>query len=189
MKKAWIDVETGGLDAKTHALLQVAIIIEIDNEIVGTFESFIKPPDNLTIDADALAINGLTFREIDMFVPEAKAYKDMVTFLNKFVDRFDKEDKLIFSGYNSRFDLDFIHELFKRNNNKYFAAYFSFYDNDTFALVKLLVHLGRIKDFENLQLGTMCAKFKIIIEHAHDAISDIKATRKLHKKLVKKFLK
>jgi len=184
MKQAWTDVETGGLDAVENGLLQVAIIIGKDK-----FVEYIKPPTSLLIEDEALAVNGITRERIAKFTPEAEVFKNLLKFLDRHVDRFDKTDKLQFNGYNSNFDAGFIQELFKRNGNNYYGAYFSYYDVDTFALVKILLAEGRIQKGENLKLGTMCKQFGIIIENEHDAFDDIKATKKLHKKLVKKYFK
>ena len=85
--------------------------------------------------------------------------------------------------------------MFKRTQERYnFWSYFNFYDVDVFALVKILGITGKRFD-EKKKKNVACKKLKCICDlfgikfKEHDALEDIKATRKLYKKLVKKYLK
>lgn len=189
-KLLWLDVETGGLSPRKHGLLQVAFLVEIDGKIVDKFESYIKPPKEMFIDDEALKINGITKCQIRDFPEEHHVFRHLLKFLGKHVDKYDKTDKFIPCGYNCRFDTEFLQALWERNSDKFYASFINYYDVDTFAIVKVLWSMGIIKKEPNLKLGTVYEQVMgKPFDNAHDAIADIKATRKLHNKIVKKYLK
>ena len=193
-KKAWIDVETGGGDSKTSALLQIAVLIGKDS-----FVSYVKPPEGLEIEDEALEVNGITREQIKTFPSERRVFLLLKKFLDQHVNKFDKNDKLLFCGYNSQFDTQFVRALWDRQEDKFYGSYFSQYDVDTFALVKRLYAMDQIELHlpvevpagmkPNLKLGSMCNLFGIDMKNAHDALADIKATKKLDKILVKLTMK
>lgn len=190
MNKLWLDCETSGLDAEANGILQLACIVEANNgKIVDTFEVKIKPFKGCDIKDEALAVNGFTRKQIKKFVPEDKAIGMFTSFLQEHA-----QGQFSIAGYNSRFDQDFIIQLFERSTEHKYWDYFNYYDIDVYALVKILGLEGKIYDEvkkrwkPSKQLGIMCEKFGIKLK-PHDAIEDIKATRKLYKKLSKKYLK
>ncbi len=81
----------------------------------------------------------------------------------------------------------FLKEWFADNDHKYYGSYFSHKDIDVFALVKHLKLLYML-DTPNDKLETLCKHFGIEID-AHNALSDIEATRSLYKALVSNFFK
>jgi len=183
MKKLWLDVETTGVNSEKNGIIQLACIVE------GTKNKFtidIKPFKDCIYDAKALKINGKTKKQIVTYNSEALAMRQFIFFLDNSSQ--DKEQFSI-SGYNSRFDQDFIIALFKRHKQYNFWSYFNYKDIDVFALIKILDLWGVNDEGKPSQeLKAMCKEFGIKIK-AHDAIEDIKATRKLYNKLVKKYLK
>ncbi len=188
MKKVWIDLETGGLNAKTDAILQLSMIVEDeDGKVIGEYSTYIDPHPSLNITEEAIAINGITQAQIATAPREKEVMDNITSMLNK--------EQHEFCGYNSRFDMDFIVQMFKRTNNKYFYwDYFNYYDIDVFALVKILGITGerfdekKAKTVPCKKLECICELFGIKIK-AHDAKSDIKATRKLYKKIIKRYIK
>ncbi len=192
MKRAWIDLETGGLDPKRNPILQLAVLMEDEEgKIADTFFSYIRPDGRLKIEADALEVNGITLQQLRDEPPEYMVMEHLIKFLKSHkvgTKQFE------FCGYNSRFDMDFFVAMFKRSKYQYWH-YFNYYDVDVFALVKILGITGKRYDEQKdtwvdcKKLSCICEMFDIDIENAHDAIDDIKATRKLFKKLKKKYLK
>ncbi len=174
MKKLWLDVETTGLDSKNNGIIQLACIKDDTNE---KFSINIKPFTDCVYDKGAEDIHGKSEKDISKYMCEADAILQFTKFLGK-------DGQYSIAGYNSRFDQDFIIALFKRHKQYSFWDFFNYYDVDVFALVKIL----DLNSNKTKKLEAMCKEFGIKFT-AHDAIEDIKATRKLYKKIVKKYLK
>lgn len=192
MKKIWLDCETTGLDSNKHGIVQLSMLVENSKgKVIDEFDICIKPKEGCQYDDKALEINGKTFEEIQTFTPEAEAFKELIKFLNKHIDPRDKADKFTPCGYNVNFDNGFVQALFRRNGHKFYGAYFNYYDVDTFALVKILDLEGRNPDTGLMckKLGALCDTFGVKLGvDAHNSLADIKATRKLHKKIMKKYV-
>lgn len=190
--RAWIDLETGGLDAKRNPILQIAVVIEDNGKKLGEFSSYINPHKSLIVEDEAIAVNGLTQDVLKDEPDEATVIKLFTSFLQQF--RVHNDEQFEFCGYNSRFDMDFIVEMFKRHKQYRYWDYFHYYDVDVFALVKILGITGERYDEKKKRmvdckkLECICKLFDIELK-AHDAIADINATRKLFKKLKKRYFK
>ena len=178
MKKLWLDVETTGLDSKNNGIIQLACIKDDTNE---KFSINIKPFTDCVYDKGAEDIHGKSEKDISKYMCEADAILQFTKFLGK-------DGQYSIAGYNSRFDQDFIIALFKRHKQYSYWDFFNYYDIDVFALVKILNLNGTLDGKKTKKLEAICSEFGIKL-NAHDAIEDIKATRKLYKKIVKKYLK
>lgn len=193
MKAFYFDVETGGLDATTTGMTQLAAIVVIDGKQVDSISLDINPYSynkEVVISPEALEVTRKTEEEIKGYPSSAEQFAKFINFLDKYIDKFDKTDKFTPVGYNSQFDMNFLREWFKDNGHKFFGSYFIHKDVDVFALVKHLEFLGLIKDAQNHKLGTMCTYFGVELgEDAHDAIADIEATRELYQTLVERYVK
>lgn len=181
MKTCYVDVETAGTDPGRHALLQVAMIIDIDGEVIATKVWNLSPFETDQIDDQALVVNKIDRGQLfsaDRIDPR-NAFTDISAFLGEQVDKFDKTDKLTFAAYNARFDNDFLRQFWLKCGDKYFGSWFSNQIVDPLQVVYFLRWLGQIPPLPDYKLGTVCANFGISIENAHDALADIKATRAL----------
>ena len=183
MTKLWLDVETTGLDSEKNGIIQIACIVEDSSgKVLDTFEIKVKPFKGCIYDKKALEINGKTREDIYKYPTEKQAMSSFVNFLNMYQKN---EIQYSLSGYNSQFDQNFIIAIFKRHRQYNFWKYFNYKDIDVFALIKILDLWGS----DNSQkLGSMCDKFGIKLT-PHDALEDIKATRKLYKKIIKRHIK
>lgn len=186
MAKIWyFDVETTGLDAYRNDIIQLAGIIEIDGKIEDEFEIKIKPIDPNRVDESALKVNGITREQLDSdeYILPRTAYSQLCKTLEYFVDKFDRNDKFIPCGYNVDFDLRFLEQFFRKNGDNFFG---SFVDRktskDPFPVLRYLKSLGSpaLKNAESLKLAEVCRVFGIELT-AHNAKSDIRATRELVK--------
>lgn len=185
-KKIYIDIETTGLDPKKCAITQLSAIVEIDGEIISYFNEFIKPFDGASITNEALLTTGQTMDDLNKFQHPAEGYRKFIDFLDHYIDKYDKEDKFTVVGYNVKFDMDFIEEMFVRNNNKYAYSYFNGMKMDVFAILPFLKEMGVVPKLKNNKLSSWCEHFGIELK-AHDSMEDIKATRELFYKLKKKW--
>ena len=190
MKKViYIDTETTGLYPDRHGMIEVACIVEYDKKVVDKLAfninalTYNKP---IEVTDDALEINGKSIKEINGYPRSKKQFRMFLNFLGTHVNQYDKEDKLQVIGYNPDFDMKMIQSWFEDNGNDFCWAYFK-NTMDVWQMVKHLEYAGKI-DTENHQLGTMCQYFGIKHD-AHKAMADIKATRKLHHLLIKRFIK
>lgn len=183
-KVIWFDTETTGLDPKVHTVVQLAGHIEIDYEIVESFNFFCNPGDH-PISPEALEITKKTEEQLRAYPPPTKARKEFVSIMSKYVNKFDKFDKFLVGGFNARFDLDFIQEWLKEGGEQYFFSFVSPTTIDPMHLSAILQYLGA-EDYSMLQrrnLQTLCKHHGIALdENAHDAFFDIEATRLLARK-------
>lgn len=188
MKKIlWVDVESTGLDSKLNDIIQLAMMIEIDGEIKEKHNFFMQPFNYNNISMEALKVNGRTIEELQTFPTPHEQYKKVLFIFSKYINKFDKFDKFSPGGYNVQFDRNFLNEFFIKNGDKYFGSYVDYHCIDIFTVLGLLEYkkLLQIKDYH---LETSCKFFDIPIK-AHDAMSDIEATRELTLKILNKFIK
>ena len=184
-KIIFIDVETGGLDVETCALTQLSAIVVVDKETKAMFNAYVKPFKNASFSLEALEVQGRKFEDFQNIncYDEKDVYKEFVAFLDKYVDKFNKNDKFIVAGYNVDFDIKVIDSFFKRNRNYFLFSYFGSYPIDPFHSIRMLQMVGKLPILENNRLETWCNHFEIKI-NAHNSLGDIIVT----KKLITKFL-
>lgn len=183
-KLCYIDVETTGLNANKHAIIQLAFIIEIDGKVKQRGSYRINPKTYnkaREIEQAALDANGITREQLATFEDSGEAFIKFQQTLEKFIS---VGEKLTFVAYNSPFDIKFIQAWFMDNGrgNDY-GRYFTYKDLDVFALVKYLVYAGPLRELPNHKLSEVCKHFDIAFD-AHDAVADIEATRDLHLELM-----
>lgn len=100
-----VDTETGGLDPHRHALLSVAAV---DSETGDVWEALIKPAEGLTVESDAMAINGLDLAELRKNgMEEREAMMSLWCWSRRRKDA-------IFAGCSPEFDANFLRAAFAR---------------------------------------------------------------------------
>jgi len=192
MKKVlWLDVETTGLDCKKHGLREVGFIIEIDGVEVdkGVFKinPFTYTTKDVEIDDYALEISKVSIEDLESYDRVSYCFKELMNKLVKYVNVNDKNDCFVIAGYNAAFDIGFIKEWFKEMGLlDSYKDLFHYKSLDVFSIVFALRHIG-LNSAENDKLETMCNYFDIEIE-AHNALSDIEATKKLYELICEKFI-
>lgn len=193
MKAFYFDVETTGLDYRTAAMTQIAAIAIIDGEEVDRIALDINPytyAKDPEVSEKALEVTNKTEEEIRSYPDSRAQFKKFIQFLDRYIDKYNKQDKFTPIGYNSQFDMGFLRDWFDDNKHKFFGSYFVHKDVDVFALVKHLEFLGLLPATKNHKLGTMCEAFGVDLgENAHDAVADIRATRELYQVLVTRYVK
>ncbi len=181
-KTLFIDVETTGLDARRQDVIQLAALVEIDGHVVEEFNSKVQPVNWDTIDMAALLVTGTTMDALKLYPPAREVYNDFSTMLGKYVDKFDRADKFYPAGYNVDFDLRFLQEFFAKQGDKYFHSYVSHRRLDPLHLLSFQAYQGKLA-LPDFKLETVCKHFGIELK-AHDALSDVKATRELLQRLM-----
>lgn len=184
MKIFWFDIESSGLDSIKNDILTLSGFVEIDGEIKKGIDLKIQPFDYDNISAEALEVNGLKLEDIKKFDEPKVAHKKLVKFLSEFVNRYNKNDKLIPAGYNVMFDVNFLFEFFKKCNDPYCGAFIDYHKLDVASLV-LFFKIQGLFDFHGFKLKNVADDLNIPL-NAHDAKNDIIATRNVYNALMKR---
>jgi len=189
MKFLFTDTETTGLDPKRNGIVQIAGIFCNYEEGKGftaqeEFNFLIKPFDGDEISDEALKIQGRTREQIATYASPNEVYRNLLAMLTKRANKYDKKDKLFFSGYNAKFDMDFLREFFVKNGDKYFGSWFFYPAID----VMLMAAVGRMynrAELPDFKLGTVAASYGLTFdEKLHDALVDIKLTMELFRQMM-----
>lgn len=181
-KLLFIDTETTGLDPAKNGIIQIAGIIEIDGLVVEKFNFTAKPFDTDEINDEALSVCGISRDDIQKLEPATSFYSKLSDLFSKYVDKYDRTDKFFVVGYNVEFDVNMLRAYWLKMNDKYFGSWVSGHKIDLQPVVTFLTCVGKIPNLGNMKLETIANHFGITI-NAHDAMSDIEATRDLFHKL------
>jgi len=180
-KVLYFDTETTGTDPNRNAIIQLSGMIEIDGEIVETFNYKMKPLPSEEIDPRAMEIHGMTVEEVSTYPDSLIVLREFLELLGRYCNKFDKNDKFHPAGYNVKFDLEMIHAFARKRGEMFLGSFLSWVPIDGMPLVHYLVTRSDFK-LPDYKLKTVCDHFGISIQ-AHDAMSDIQATRELILKL------
>jgi DNA polymerase III epsilon subunit-like protein len=173
----YFDVETTGTDPKKHDIIQLAYLIDIDGLEAEEGSLVMQPFDFKSIDPGALEVNKLTVEQLKSFPVPKEVYRNICGTLSKYIDKYDKNDKFQPAGYNVGFDCDFFKEWFIKNGDVYYGSWFNWKKIDPLQVLYFMDGMGLIS-LPNYKLETVCEHFGIKID-AHEALSDIKATKQL----------
>lgn len=189
-KILWIYTETTGLNPAKHGLRELAYILVIDGQVVNkdvlqidtrTYKTHVE------IDDKALKLSNVTIEDFDNFEKSEYQFNYFKHSLLSRINIEDKNDYFTLAGFNVKFDNDFLREWFYDNDaGTEFKNYFHYKVIDVFPLVITLKHLGFINT-KNDKLKTVCEHFNIPID-AHNALSDIEATKNLYELISDKFI-
>lgn len=190
MKIVFYDIETSGLIAKKHEIIQIAAIaFSVEKDWWQELEQFeVKLNFDLNrADPQALENNcydqALWAREAIAPLPAVQAFSG---FLRKYADvkRIGRKSGKSFyccrtAGHNIKnFDDPFVREFFSRMNMFCPIDFMEAYDTLQLALWAFGLQSHQPIP-ENYQLGTLCRMLDIPLDNAHDALSDIRANSRL----------
>lgn len=205
MKILYIDVETTGLDWNLHGIVQLAFIIEVDGQVVEQHQFKMLPHIQDTIDRKAMEVNHL-FKSVrtsttgmasrydwtwlDEQRPAVEVWNEVKLIWRKYIDQFNSQDKFVVAGYNCQaFDIPFLRKWIEKcEPETKFSVAGSFLGHtclDPLPIFQFWKASGHFDDdqLRNLKLATVCALLEVDHEDEHDALSDIKATRILIKRV------
>ena len=181
-----VDLETGGFDPKTNAILEIAATLIIKNEdtqlldVGKTYRYHIEPYEGLVVEQESL-----DFTKINLNHPLRNAIteKDALEELFKIINTERTANgcsRAILIGHNAHFDHSFLTEAVSRNNIKKSPFHpFSVLDTVTLgALHTKQTVLARICDVLNIDYDS---------KEAHSAAYDSDITAKVFCKIVNKF--
>ena len=170
----FVDLETGGLDAERHAILQLAAVItDLDLNVLNCFASYIKPHPDLAVTLEALAINKLNLADLESAPEESSV-------LNAFLHFALPSDNLArFAGYNCKFDLSFLNKMLKRHDAPQLPYRVPWLDIFDVAKAKIQFESPEKK----FKLTTVAHHLGVTTAGAHDAAIDLMITIKVAKLL------
>jgi DNA polymerase III alpha subunit (gram-positive type) len=183
----WVDVETTGLDANQHHIVQIAATAEYGSKIED-FSIYIKPPIfPMDYDLAAGRVTGLTKDYlVKNGVSIQDAYVKFKEFLCGYIKPNSKVNKFFLAGKNIGFDRKFLEAFFIHNEDE-FIKYFYPLEINVDTLVAYLIS-GREINPKNQRLETIAQALEISLAgiDLHNAIDDIKLTRLVFKKCLEK---
>ncbi len=181
-----VDLETGGFDPKTNAILEIAATLIVKNEdtqlldVGKTYRYHIEPYEGLVVEQESL-----DFTKINLNHPLRNAIteKDALEELFKIINTERTANgcsRAILIGHNAHFDHSFLTEAVSRNNIKKSPFHpFSVLDTVTLgALHTKQTVLARICDVLNIDYDS---------KEAHSAAYDSDITAKVFCKIVNEF--
>lgn len=179
MKLFFFDLETTGTNPGKHGIHQISGQIVIDGIVKESFDFHVQPNPKAIIEDEALAVAGVTREQIAQYPPMATVYAQLIAMLSKYVDKFNKKDKLFLVGYNNAaFDNQFLRGFFLQNADKYFGSWF--WANTLDVMVLATNYLLDIRpDMDNFKLSTVAATLGVQVDgdSLHNALYDIELTK------------
>lgn len=180
-----IDVETGGFNCKTDALLELAaVLVEFDDGGLlrrgETFRYHVKPFEGANMDPASLAVNGIDPNHpLRPAIDERDALQRLFREVRKAV-REHRCQRAILVGHNAHFDLGFLNEAVGRSAMKRNPFHpFSCFDTATLCGVAF----GQTV----LARAVVAAGFEWDEESAHSAAYDAEITADLFCEIVNRF--
>lgn len=185
LKILWLDVETTGLNAKENGIVQLAGILDIDTIAGAEFNYYVRPFDQDIIEDEAIAIHGHGRDALKTFESPEIIYQRLIGVFEGFVDKYDRRDKMFIGGQNPGFDRDFLKEWFVKNDDKFFGSWFDYHVIDLCTL-SVVFHIKGIVDLQDKSTGKISVRldniakaFDLKQKEPHDALDDIRLTRKI----------
>jgi len=189
-KLIFYNVETTGVNHMKHSIVELSGLVEIDGKIVESFDYKIKPHEKARIEPEALTANKLKLEDIMLYPHMSEAFRAFKNMLEKYVDKYNKQDKFHLVGYNNRyFDDNFLRMFFKLSENSFYGAYFWADTIDVLPLAShVLMHIRHT--MPSFKLHRVAKTLNISVEDAelHSALYDTHLTRKVYYSLFPKNL-
>ncbi len=181
-----MDLETGGFDSETNAILEIAItLIEEEDEqlIVGETHRFhIEPYEGSIVEEESLLFTKIKLdHPLRNAVSENEALKELFKIINVARNKYECS-RAILVGHNAHFDSSFLNAAVKRNDIKK-SPFHPFSVLDT-------VTLGALATNQTV-LARICESLKIDYDskEAHSAAYDSDVTAKVFCKVINDFNK
>jgi DNA polymerase-3 subunit epsilon len=184
-KMLFIDTETTGLFENRHHIWELGCILDVDGKQKDKFHMKARPPKGAPIVTEALHACGKTVEEICNYKNTQVDLKEMFEeWLSQWVDKFDRDDKMFFIGYNASFDYNFCRALWKNHDDNYFGSFFWFpyLDVMTIAAWALIDKRGLLANFK-MQTVAKAMGFEVKDDMYHGAMFDARMARRIYYKL------
>ena len=179
-----VDIETGGFNPETNAILEIAITLieEKNNKLfVGeTFRHHITPFEGSVVEKESLEFTKIKLdHPLRTSLSEVDAIKDLFKIINKTKNKYECS-RAIIVGHNAHFDSSFLTAAYERNKIKK-TPFHKFSVIDT-------VSLGVLATGQTV-LARICDELDIDYDNdeAHSAAYDSNVTAKVFCSIINKF--
>ena len=179
-----VDLETGGFDSNSNAILEIAITLieEEDNQLVvgDTHRFHIEPYKGLIVEDESLKFTKINLdHPLRNAVSEEHALKELFKIINKSKNAYECS-RAILVGHNAHFDSSFLNAAVERNNIKK-SPFHPFSVLDT-------VTLGALATNQTV-LARICEALDIDYDskEAHSAAYDSDVTAKVFCKVINNY--
>lgn len=169
LRFAVVDVETSGLSARSHRILQVAVVTaRADGTIVDRWSSYIRPRWRWFVRLGPRHIHGIRRRDLRSAPPVEEVMHELAGRL----------DGTVVAAHNLAFDWEFLSQTSARSG----AALPSCPRLCTLELSRSLVAADDAAPLDADQprvshrLVDLCDRYGIALTNAHDALADAEAT-------------
>lgn len=178
----FLDLETTGLSAEEHEILEVAVVLtDFDLKEVDRYEAKVLPMHIETASPKALEINGYN---PDTWAKEGVTLDSAVMHIGKMLPY---KVRAFPAGHNIiKFDLPFMRKAF--NDVGQFCP-ISYPAVDTYPMAVAYMVRNKIpaSDLPNLKLTTLSDYFGIPHQGAHTALADVLANIEVYRRLTEKW--
>lgn len=181
-KILFFDLETTGVKHWKNGIHQISGCIDIDGETKEKFNFKVRPNSKALIEKEALDVAGVTEEQVMAYPDMKEVYKQFISILTKYVDKYNKQDKFFLCGFNNNaFDNAFLRAWFVQNDDNYFGSWFWSNSIDTMVTATHCL-MDKRHEMENFKLKTVCKTCGIEVDESklHDAEYDIHLTRLLY---------
>ncbi len=159
---AVVDVETTGLSARRHRILQVAVVLaRADGTIVERWSSYVRPRWRWVRRLGPTHIHGITRRHL-------KGAPLLDGVMDGFTDRIAGA---VLTAHNLRFDAAFLRAGARRTGHELRT------ESELCTLI-LARRLDPANEWSH-RLGDLCERYGVPLHRAHDALADAEATASL----------
>lgn len=93
--------------------------------------------------------------ETEKYRSEGESYFYFKKILDKYINKYDREDKFIVAGYNVKFDIEMLQAFFKRQNDNYLFSYIGSTIIDPLPCIGMLQLCGLLPTLENNNIGNL----------------------------------
>jgi DNA polymerase III subunit epsilon len=185
IKECFIDTETTGLNTNTAGIWQIGGIIRINNKVEEEFEFDCDIFEDDEVDPEALAMAGKTVVDFSTMSDPADVYTQLIAILEKYVDKYDKYDKMFFVGYGAEFDAKILRRWFEGFGDKYFGSWF--WHPWICAMTLAGHHLRSVRHMmKDFRLETVAAELDVQVDQTkfHRALYDARITMFLYDTII-----
>jgi len=181
----YIDVETTDRYTYSAGITQLSAIVVRDGREIDRINIDINAFSynrDITVSKKALEVTGKTRMGIKKHPSAPVSFFKFTTWLTK---NKRKDERYTMVAYRTQFDLECLLSFFKdqTGSDRKLYEYIEYKTLDVLQLVLFTDLYGMLPRVKNHKLETLCNIYGIDIV-AHDSMSDIESTRKLHKELM-----
>ncbi len=175
-----IDLETTGLDATRHEIIQIAAIL-LDKKTLEekeAFSSYVKPRKWANRDKESMKVNKINYAQVS----DAPILKEVLTKFNRLFN----PKSVILSYYGGPLDADFLRAAYKKAGVKWqFDYHYLNLWGVFYATLAAKNQLNNKKKFAGFSLEDLVKRFKIKnLGSRHEALGDCRIEAEVLRRII-----